>query len=856
MALILYRPIFWALYVLLSLLLFWLARRLRLRWLPAWIIRVLLIGLVLFVIFSPRGEIFRQEIPQRQVLLVDQSDSIPPQTRQHIQSQAQAWQVGGLNRLVVVFGSQAEPVYSSVDPWLEIDGRATNLISALELAGELLGGTAGDILLASDGIVPSEPQVTAAISKLHALGHRIDVIRLPTLEVKNDVFVGPLWTPASLWEGSPFAAVMLVYAPVAGEVTLRLRVDGELHSERIEPMATGENYYVFAPEAKTREIMTLQAEAIFAGDPRPENNRSYATVQVFRAPRALFITQPEAYTARFLEALSQSGLQVVTQSPTDLPTDLKALGDYQVIILHDIMVQSITQEQMLALKVFVSRQGGGLILLGGRNSYTLGGYQNTVLEPMLPVKLEPAPRKERPPITFVIILDSSGSMGEVHGVVPIDLAREAAMRAVEILNSEDFVGVMTYSDEPVWDVPIAQVGEGLTLRQALDAVSRIKATGGTYMYKALLQALVLLEQDTVSSAESRQVLLLSDGRSYDGNQVEFRKLAQSAQAQGITISTIALGDEADQDIMSLIAKEAGGRYHLVLDAAELPRIMISESRAARSENIQLGKTTLVAGEPDHPVLSGFSLADLPPLNGYNALTSKTDEGAEDILLSASFQDPVLSAWQYGLGRVIAWMGDLGEEWAGQWVSWHNSGLFWSQVFRYALLNPSLGPTQVEVQAGDSQLFVNVQIQSHVGVPFNLAQPSFSYAEDQETIRSFTIPQTGAGVYSLEIPRPPEGAYRAVIEYRDGEETIEVPAFFEVNYPTEWQPGDGKIGQANLSTWAQAGGGEETLLEDAQALTETTRSQARPDQLWWQLLLTVTLLWPVEIAIRRRWLPWQ
>ena len=67
MALILYRPIFWALYVLLSLLLFWLARRLRLRWLPAWIIRV----------FSCRYEFFFTELAKEAKFALQHDRDVP-----------------------------------------------------------------------------------------------------------------------------------------------------------------------------------------------------------------------------------------------------------------------------------------------------------------------------------------------------------------------------------------------------------------------------------------------------------------------------------------------------------------------------------------------------------------------------------------------------------------------------------------------------------------------------------------------------------------------------------------------------------------------------------------------------------
>ena len=137
----------------------------------------------------------------------------------------------------------------------------------------------------------------------------------------------------------------------------------------------------------------------------------------------------------------------------------------------------------------------------------------------------------------------------------------------------------------------------------------------------------------------------------------------------------------------MIADEGGGRFLESPDPADLPRIMIAESQAALAENTQQGRTSVILGVEGHPVMSGFSPAELPGLDGYHALISKTNQGAEDILVSASFGDPLLSAWQYGLGRVVSWTGDLGQDWARDWRAWERRGEFWGQVLRYTLPDP-------------------------------------------------------------------------------------------------------------------------------------------------------------------------
>jgi Ca-activated chloride channel homolog len=853
MALALYQPLFWGALIILILSFLFLAYRLRLRWLPAFFLRTLFIGLILFSIYSPRGEFFSRPLPQRQVLLLDLSDSISMTTRQNYMDLARGWQSLDINRILIAFGSNVETILSKEETWPVIDGRGSNLSGALAKAGEYLGSTPGQIIIASDGLVPEEMEIDRIILELHALGHQVDVIKLDAAVDLQDISVGELLAPLNLWERTPFTAIFPVFAPTSGDVTLRFYMDGALYSEQVEHVSRGENYYLFSAETHVKEVMTLEASATWDRDPRPENNRSFTVLQVFDSPKALFVTQTEDSVIGLIDSLAEAGIKTAIVSPDALPTDLRFLGEYQVVFIHNLLAKDMSFEQMLALKIFVSEMGRGLVFLGGLNSYTLGGYQDTILESILPIKLEPPPREQRPPSTFVIVMDSSSSMAIASEVRPIELAREAAMRAVEILTPDDYVGVMSFSHIPFWDVPVARVGEGLTLRRALDSVSQIQASGGTNMMAALQLALEDLGKNNLTG--SRHLLLLSDGRSSDGSPEFFTGIAIEAQDMGISISTIALGEKSDKELMQQIAELSGGRYHLAIDPNELPEIMISESRAARSENIQTGETALVPGDPSHPVLSGFSPIEIPHLLGYNALSSKENEGSEDILISTTFGDPILSSRQYGLGRVIAWMGDGGELWSREWPEWDKLGMFWAQVVRYALPNPALDPAQIEIQATDTALKIKAHINNQEGLPLNFIDPEFSYADQENTVHSFLLNQAAPGFYNLDIPLPLAGAYRAVVSYNDGEESRDVPAQFAVNYPSEWRSIPADVGNENLDRWMRTGKGKEVSLETDGEAEKLVLSQVNRSQPWWRLLLAAVILWPLEIAIRRRWLPW-
>jgi Mg-chelatase subunit ChlD len=827
----------------------------RLRWRPAWVLRMALVAIALAVLFAPKPVQEQPELPDRQVMIVDMSDSVPDSIHADSRLRALSWLAGGANRLLVAVAADSQTVLA--EGWPRLDGRASDLEGGLELAAGLLGSDPGEIILVSDGQVPYALSLQASVAELKAQGHRLSVIPLAGADSSGDLYVEPLLLPSALWENTAYSAVLPVQMPEAADVHVLVLVNNQIEVDQSYELTAGPNFLAFNLRTFAEEIMTITAVVTAENDPVPENNSAHAALRVFPAPNVLIVSEDAGTSRSFAAALEAAGLQTDTFAPGIIPTSVGDLERYQVIILHNFLAEAISDAQMATLERYVSELGRGLIFLGGRNAYTLGGYRNTLLEPMLPVQLRPPPRTQHAPVTFVLAFDRSASMSPRNTPIkPIDLAREAAMRAVESLSSEDYLGVLTYNTSAVWTVPLASVGDGLRLREAQDAISQVQASGGTNIFEALETAVTGLT--TTPTSETRHILLLSDGRSSDGSLEDFELMAEFAQEQGITISTIALGVDADHELMSLIAAAGNGRFYPVQHAGDLPRILVAESQAARSENLHIGETQLAPGEPDHPILFGFSPAELPRVDGYNALESKADQGAEDVLVSGTFQDPMLSVWQYGLGRVAVWTSDIGEEWGRDWTDWDRVGQFWGQVVRYALPDPSAGPGQVQVNVGPTQVEILAQLGSAAGIPLNGLSVTYAYVDADGQVRSFSMPQRAPGQYALTLDRPPEGIYRGVVRYApSGESPVEIAAPIAADYPLEWVPGATAVGYANLASWADesdAGIVTWELLEPP--VPETPTAEIERTELINLLLIILIITWPLEIALRRRWLPWR
>ncbi len=841
-------PLFWVLFALGSGVLLLIAWRRGLRWRPAGVLRIGLLAAVLAAAFLPETRTEVEPLPQRTVLILDQSDSVTPEDRGTARAQARLWLAAGPNRLLILVGEGQEAAFGSHFP--EIGGQASDLAGAFDLAAAYLEAGGGRIVVATDGL-PSEPLAAgAALSRLDRNRIELAWIPLSGAAFPADVYVDPIYLPSSMWEHTDFTAVLPVTVFLPGDVDLRVSINEQPYLEQRVNLAAGRRLLEIPIRTTNSEILTIAASVEAVGDPRPENNTAFGALRVFPAPRLLVVTANARIGSNFAQALAGQGLDTDLMSPEDLPESLNELAVYEVILVENVLANDLTEIQMRALKDFAQQLGRGLVFTGGRNAFTLGGYQNTIIEPILPVRLEPPPREQNSPLTLVLVLDRSASMdgarGTPNALRPISLAREAALRSVETLGPEDYLGILSYNTSAVWSLPIQLAGAGDVLQTAKNAMTTLTPSGGTAIYTALNSAVTgLLETET---SETRHIVLLSDGND-DTPLEQYAALAEFALAEGITISTIALGVEADQQLMALLADAGEGRFYAVLQATDLPKILIDESRAARDENVHEGAVRAAPGERDHPILTGIPLEAAPPLLGYNALVSRADDGAEDVLISADFEDPLLSVWQYGLGRVAAWTGDLGQQWGLDWTAWEAWGRFWSHILHYTLPDPAAGPGQVDVAVQGGSVQVTARLLTAAGVPRNGAAVDFLVADPSGEVRSYGVPQTGPGEYSLALPGFPPGVYRAVVRFPDESGfPVEAAAPVVVNYPVEWQPAERRPGLdlGEVIAWSD-------LLP---AAGDPTAVRESPNLLLQRLLALLIAAWPLEIAIRRRRMPWR
>src|SRR4029079_16147635 len=244
--------------------------------------------------------------------------------------------------------------------------------------------------------------------------------------------------------------------------------------------------------------------------------------------------------------LRRANFAVEVRSASALPQPARLSG-YAGVVLYDVAATSFSLDQQKTLLTYIAEQGHGLLVLGGQTGYSRGGYTDSSLEQALPVWSKPPERKEDAPLALLLILDRSASMDRsedttVTTATNMQMVKQAAILATRELHPQDHVGVLTFDRRSDWLVTVSRIDE---IGQATveDRISRLTAEGGTDIYGALVKG---LDGITQVPATLTNIGMLSDGQSLDAN---YQALADRLRLENVGLSTVAVGHDADTDLM-------------------------------------------------------------------------------------------------------------------------------------------------------------------------------------------------------------------------------------------------------------------------------------------------------------------
>lgn len=719
----------------------------------------------------------------------------------------------------------------------EQECNATNLAAAIETAAAAIPpGYLPKIALLTDGRQTSGDILqAAATSKVP--------VSLVALPVRSDpeVQVAEAKAPAEVRQGEPFFVEVTLASNHEDEGYIDVYRGDILVSESDKPLkiAAGETKFRFRQSIDSESQTNYDVRIRGFKDALLDNNDASTVVFASGKPSVLVVDSDTSETDHFRWALEEQDMSVQVRPAEGIPRTLTELQKFDCLVLSNVPATAMTLKQMDIIRTYVEDLGGGLVMIGGDQSFGLGGYYKTTLEEILPVRSNFEKEKEKPSLAMVLVIDKSGSMGGEK----MELAKDAAKGAAELLGPRDQLGVIAFDGQSYW---VSELHSASDKGYIIDRISTIEASGGTSIYPGLSDAYDAL---SATSAKLKHVILLTDGHSSPG---DFDGIANDMVASRITLSSVAVGASADAVLLETLAETGGGRFYLCEDPGSVPQIFAKETvEASKSAINELPFIPLLVRPTQ--VLAGIDIETAPFLLGYVMTRSKP---TSEFILASEAGDPVLTWWRYGLGVTVAFTSDAKSQWAAEWLTWPDFGKFWAQVIRNAMRKSESKGVFVEVDRTGDTAHVAVDSVDLAGQFINEAETKMTLIRPGLGKEDVLLNQTAPGRYEADFDVPKRGAYHMELsQTRRDVLTFRQTRGIVVGYADELRLGP-PAEDLMRRVAKVSGGAYNPTAEELFARSDRTAENILP--LWPLLLSLALLLFVADVALRRidfsLWLP--
>jgi uncharacterized membrane protein len=429
------------------------------------VLRLAALGVLILCLFRPTL-ILKAAVPQQNFLgvILDDSRSMTIADRdgqpRHEFIQKQFAADGALQKALADrfvlrffrFSTTADRLSNVAD--LKYAGTASRIGTALDRArDELAGLPLAGIVMVTDGADTSDASLDESIASLKARSIPVFTVGLGQEKFARDVQITRVETPRSTLKGTSLAVdVVLTQTGYSGQtVPLQVEDNGRIvSSQEVKLPDDGQSATVrvnfTAADAGARvfrfKLPPQNDEQV------TQNNTRDALVEVNdRREKVLYMEGEPRFEPKFIRRAVEDdkNLNVVllqrtaedkyyrmdVESPEELvggfPKTREELFAYRGIILGSVEAASFTPEQLRMLADFVSKRGGGLLMLGGRRSFAEGGWAGTPVAEVLPIEFDAnAARGNAPEFLLRDMAVRPTRAGSTYPVTQLDATEQAS----------------------------------------------------------------------------------------------------------------------------------------------------------------------------------------------------------------------------------------------------------------------------------------------------------------------------------------------------------------------------------------------------------------------------------------------
>ena len=485
------------------------------------------------------------------------------------------------------------------------------------------------------------------------------------------------------------------------------------------------------------EVFTDKGQSITAA-----NTSGVARVS---GPARILLIRNQKYDSPLTDTIRTQGMSVESCKAEEIPENIQNLTGYAAVILDNVPATNFSTKQQEVIKSYVSG-GGGLLLIGGDSSLGRGEYYATPLEDILPVETDTRQRIFFNRASILFVIDHSGSMSEMVGKTSKQLAAmQGVASAVKELNPQDEVGILSFDMKPTWVVPFSPA----TNREAIiNSLSKVPEGGGTDMASAFEE---VIRGFGNPGPVRRHMVVLTDGQTNIG---DFQALCRRLRSIGVSITSIGVGEEVNEELLRDISRWGDGKYYRA-NIDQIPQVIRKETIRVTRDLIQEGDFYPVL-KTKASFLEGLNQQNLP-VKGYLITKPKS---LATVYFEVGKKDPLLAAWRYGNGKVAVFTGDSGYRWLTAWVGTKSYNRIWGQLLRFierttvdsglrveAKVEASTIRVVVEALGPDRRLRTGLHL---TGRTSNTSKQSFMLNETAPGHYEAVLPLTETGLQFLEI----------------------------------------------------------------------------------------------------------